>query len=159
MSIEPVKKRVMVAASVDRAFRVFTDGIDTWWPREHHIGASPMARFILEPRAGGRWYSVCEDGSECDTGKVLAWDPPRRVLLAWQITAEWKYDPSFVTEVEVTFTPEGPRRTRVDLEHRDLDRFGAGAADMRKGIDSSGGWTLTLETFARAAEATEGADA
>lgn len=154
-SIEPVKKQVVVTASLERAFRAFTEGIDAWWPREQHIGKSPMVRAVMEPRPGGRWYSVCEDGSECDTGKVLEWAPPRRVLLAWQITAAWQYDPTFLTEVEVTFTPEGPRRTRVALEHRNLERFGAGAADLRKAIDAPEGWSHTLETFARVAERTE----
>jgi uncharacterized protein YndB with AHSA1/START domain len=153
VSIEPVKKQVVVATSPERAFRVFTEGIDAWWPRQHHIGKSPMARAVIEPRPGGRWYAVCEDGSECDTGKVLEWDPPRRVLLAWQLTADWQYDASFVTEVEVTFTPEGPSHTRVELEHRNLERFGAAAADLRKGIDAPQGWGLILEPFKKAAEA------
>ena len=125
--IAPVRKEVVVDATADHAFRVFTDGIDRWWPRQHHIGTSPMARAVMEPRAGGRWYAISQDGSECDTGRVLVWEPPRRVVLAWQITADWKYDPDFVTEVEVTFTPQGAKKTLVVLEHRDLERFGAAA--------------------------------
>jgi uncharacterized protein YndB with AHSA1/START domain len=150
-SIESVRKSVVVTTSPERAFQVFTEGIDRWWPREHHIGSSPLKRAILEPRPGGRWYAVCEDGSECDTGKVLAWDPPRRLVLAWQITAQWKYDANFLTEVEVSFTPEGPKRTRVDLEHRNLERFGAEALELRKNIGGPEGWGRTLETFATAA--------
>jgi len=106
---------------------------------------------VIEPREGGRWYAVSEDGSECDTGKVLVWDPPRKLVLAWQITAQWQYDPEFVTEVHVTFTEEGPKRTRVDLEHRDLERFAAVAAEHRKMLDSEGGWGQTLRKFAEAA--------
>jgi uncharacterized protein YndB with AHSA1/START domain len=151
--IESVRKQIVVAASQEHAFRTFTDGIGTWWPKEHHVGKSPMASAVIEPRPGGRWYAVCEDGTECDTGKVLAWDPPRRVVLAWQLTTGWQYDPDFITEVEITFVDEGPRRTRVTLEHRDLERFGAGAEELRKAVDSPGGWGLTLERFAKAAEA------
>jgi uncharacterized protein YndB with AHSA1/START domain len=150
--IEPVRKEVVVNASQERAFRVFTDGIDRWWPRQHHIGKTPLKQSILEPGLGGRWYSVCEDGSECDVGKVLAWDPPHRLVLAWQITAQWQYDPSFLTEIEVTFTPEAPKRTRVVLEHRNLDRYGTPAPDFRKRIDAPDGWTLILASYARAAE-------
>src|SRR5262249_19331185 len=124
-SIEPVRKQVIVAASQERAFHVFTDGLDRWRPREHHIGKSPLKRAVLEPREGGRWYNLCEDDTECDVGRVLAWEPPRRLVLAWQLTADWQYDPSFVTEIEVTFNAEGPRKTRVELEHRDLERYGA----------------------------------
>jgi uncharacterized protein YndB with AHSA1/START domain len=150
-AVEPVRKQVIVAASQAHAFEVFTDGIDRWWPRQHHIGTSPLERTVVEPRAGGRWYSICEDGSECDVGKVLTWEPPRRLVLAWQITASWKYDASFVTEVEVTFTAEGPRRTRVDLEHRDLERYGDSAPTLRKSIDAPTGWGLIIEEFARVA--------
>ncbi len=150
-SVEPVRKKLVVTTSAERAFRVFTEGIDRWWPREHHIGSSPLKRAVLEPRSGGRWYAVCEDGSECDTGKVLTWDPPRRLVLGWQITAQWKFDPSFLTEVEVTFTPEGPKKTLVQLEHRNLERYGTDAAELRKGIDSPDGWGKTLESFAAAA--------
>jgi uncharacterized protein YndB with AHSA1/START domain len=149
--VEPVRKSIVVTTSPERAFRIFTEGIDRWWPREHHIGTSPLKRAILEPRPGGRWYSICEDGSECDTGKVLTWDPPRRLVLGWQITAQWKYDPSFLTEVEVSFTPEGSKRTRVDLEHRNLERYGVDATELRKGIDSPDGWGRTLQTFAAVA--------
>jgi uncharacterized protein YndB with AHSA1/START domain len=153
-SVEPVRKQVVVATSQERAFRVFTEDIDRWWPREHHIGESPLQRAVLEPRAGGRWYAVCEDGSECDTGKVLTWEPPRRLVLAWQITSQWKYDPTFLTEVEVRFIADGPKKTRVELEHRNLERYGEGALELRKGIDAPEGWGRTLETFARVAEGT-----
>lgn len=153
--VAAVRKKVVVATSAERAFRVFTEGLDRWWPREHHIGASPLKRAVLEPRSGGRWYAVCEDGSECDTGKVLTWDPPRRLVLGWQITAQWKFDPGFVTEVEVTFTPDGPKRTLVQLEHRNLERYGVDAAELRKGIDAPGGWGKVLDNFAAAA-ASEG---
>ena len=154
-SIQPVRKSVIVATSAERAFRVFTEGIDRWWPREHHIGASPLKRAVLEPRAGGRWYAVGEDGSECDTGRVLTWEPPRRLVLAWQITSEWKYDPSFLTEVEVTFTPEGPNRTRVDLEHRNLERYGVEAVGLRSSIDAPGGWRKLLDSFAAGVQGEE----
>jgi len=152
-SVPPVRKEVVVATAPERAFKVFTDGIDRWWPREHHIGSSPLKREVLEPGVGGRWYGVSEDGSECEVGKVMAWEPPHRLVLAWQITAEWKYDAGFVTEIEVTFTREGPNATRVVLEHRDLHRYGVKAGEYRKLLDSPGGWGITLQRYAEAASA------
>jgi len=149
--VPPVRKQIVVAASQAHAFRVFTNGIERWWPREHHIGKAPMKSAVVEPRVGGRWYEIGEDGSECDWGKVLVWEPPARLVLAWQITARWQYDPAFVTEVEVTFSAEGPKRTRVVLEHRNLDRFGDAAPAMRDAFDSSGGWTGTVEIFGKVA--------
>lgn len=154
-TIPPVRKEVTVAVSADHAFRVFTEGVDRWWPRQHHIGKSPLARAVMEPRLGGRWYGISEDGSECDTGTVLAWDPPRRVVLSWQITAQWEFDPNFITEVEVTFTSLGPKETVVVLEHRNLERYGDGAVELRKNIDSEGGWGLIMKSFVAASEADE----
>jgi uncharacterized protein YndB with AHSA1/START domain len=152
-NIEPVRKEIVVHASQEHAFRVFTEGMDRWWGREHHIGKSPMAKQILETRRGGRWYAVCQDGSECDIGSVLAWEPPNRLVLGWQINSSWKFDASFVTEVEVTFAAEGSKTTRVVLEHRDLERYGETAAELRKSVDAPGGWQLLLEKFAQAAAA------
>ena len=150
-SVPPVRKEVTVATTPERAFAVFTDGIDQWWPREHHIGKSPLKREVLERGAGGRWYGVSEDGSECEVGKVLAWEPPGRLLLAWQINADWHYEASFVTEIEVTFTAAGPNTTHVVLEHRDLHRYGVRADELRKMMDDPKGWGITLRRFADAA--------
>jgi len=154
-AIEPVRKHIVIEAPQERVFQTFTRDIDKWWPREHHIGTSPLACQELETTVGGRWYSVCEDGSECNVGKVLEWDPPKRVVLAWQLTAQWQYDPDLITEVEVTFTAEGPRTTRVDLEHRNLERFGVSAVELRNSIDSPSGWGLLLSNFAAVASAAE----
>jgi len=154
-TIEPVRKQVVVHVSQERAFEVFTSGIDRWWPREHHIGASPLKRAVLETRAGGRWYSESQDGSECDVGKVLSWEPPKRLVLAWQINGQWQYDPTFLTELEVTFTAEGSRQTRVQIEHRNLERFGAVAAALRAQLDDPRGWAASLAGFARVAETEE----
>lgn len=145
-----VKKQIVVETSQQRAFRVFTDGIDRWWPREHHIGASPLERMIVEPRAGGRWYSVCKDGSEVDVGRVVAWEPPSRLVLTWQITAQWQFDPAFSTEIEVGFIAEGPRRTRVELEHKQLERYGADSEVVRKTFESDDAWVASLRAFAGA---------
>jgi uncharacterized protein YndB with AHSA1/START domain len=145
----PVRRSVTVSAPPARAFQVFTDSFGRWWPPSHHIGKSAMKTAVIEPVVGGRWYEVGEDGVECDWGKVLVWEPPRRLVLAWQLTAQWQYDPAFVTEVEVRFTPEG-EATRVDLEHRDLDRFGPDVEKVRTSIDSPRGWPAILESYAAA---------
>lgn len=149
-TIRPVKKSIVVNASQAKAFKVFTEGIDSWWPRAHKIGAAPLKRAVLESKAGGRWYEIGEDGSECNWGKVLAFEPPGRLLLAWQITATWQYDEALMTEVEVRFVPEGDKRTRVELEHRNLERFGTQAAELFKVFDSPQGWGGILEGFANA---------
>jgi uncharacterized protein YndB with AHSA1/START domain len=151
--VPPIRKQVLVEASQEHAFRVFTDGLDRWWPREHHIGKAPMKRAVMEPRAGGRWYEIGDDGSECNWGRVLIWEPPQRVVLAWQITAQWQYDASFVTELEVTFSAEAARRTMVVLEHRNLERYGEVAVEFRKMLDTEGGWTRTMTLFADVARA------
>jgi uncharacterized protein YndB with AHSA1/START domain len=145
----PVRKSIRVEATPERAFDVFTSGIGRWWPKSHKIGPADLDRPIIEPCEGGRWYELDVDGSECDIGKVVVWDPPARLLLAWQLNAEWKFDPSLVTEVEVLFTPEGSG-TRVDLEHRDLERLGETAQGFREAIDAPGGWSGLLELYAEA---------
>ena len=149
----PVRKSITVNADAAHAFEVFTDRIGSWWPHSHTIGTSPQKNIVLEPRAGGRWFEIAEDGSECNWGKVLAWEPPARLLLAWQIDGNWKYDPDLVTEVEVTFTSLGKDTTRVDLEHRNLERFGDKVEPVRNAIDSDGGWTLILRSYGQVAEA------
>lgn len=146
----PVRKTITVNASAARAFHVFTEDFDSWWPRTHHIGSSPMTKAIIEGKAGGRCYTEQADGTECDWGQVLVWDPPHRFVLAWQITHEWGYQPDLAqsSEVEIRFTSTADGRTRVDLEHRHLERHGAGAAAMREAIDAPNGWNGLLELFA-----------
>jgi uncharacterized protein YndB with AHSA1/START domain len=150
-AVAAVKKEIVVEAPQERAFRVFTEGIDRWWPRAHRIGKAELKEAVLEPRVGGRWYERGVDGSECLWGKVLVYEPPRRVILAWQINAQWQYDETFSTEVEVRFTSEGPKRTRVELEHRNLERFGAQQEEIRKAFESEGGWTGLLSAFEKIA--------
>jgi len=150
-SIAPIKKQVIVRASQQRAFEVFTEGIDRWWPREHNIGQSPLKREVLEPGNGGRWYAINEDGSECDIGKVLVWEPPLRLIVTWQINADWQYDATFVTEIEVRFTAQSATQTRVELEHRKLDSYGARAEELREVFDSENAWMSSLSAFAAVA--------
>lgn len=147
-----VRRSVTVEVDRERAFAVFTEGMGSWWIRSHHIGAADMETAVIEPRAGGRWYERGVDGTECEWGHVVVWDPPARVVLAWQIDAQWRYDPSLVTEVEVAFTDVGPSRTRVDLVHRHLDRMGDAAAQIRAVFESDGGWSGLLGSFAAQAE-------
>jgi uncharacterized protein YndB with AHSA1/START domain len=149
----PVRKSITVKADAARAFEVFTSRIGRWWPRTHSIASSPPKDVVLEPRAGGRWFEIGEDGSQCDWGKVLAWEPPARLLLAWQIGADWKYDPDLITEVEVRFTPVEGGATRVDLEHRNLERMGDKIEPVRTALDSEGGWSGILKLYAEVAEA------
>jgi hypothetical protein len=147
-----MKKTITVEASQAKAFRVFTERFDAWWPREHKIGRAALERAVLEPREGGRWYEVDVDGSECDWGRVLAFEPSARLLLAWQISAQWRFDPDFSTEVEVRFIPESPTRTRVELEHKHLERYGDQAGTMRDTFSSPAGWSGLLARFADAAK-------
>lgn len=148
-----VRQTITVSAPQERAFRMFTDGFDRWWPRSHKIGGTELAEAVLEGREGGRWYERDVDGSECDWGKVLVWEPPARLVLAWQISGEWAYDADLHTEVEVTFVPEGSDRTRVELEHRGLDAYGDRAEEMRETFDGSNAWRGILEQFAQSVDA------
>ncbi len=147
----PVRRSVTVKAPPARAFEVFTASIGRWWPKSHHIGPVDPETVIIEPREGGRWFERAPDGAECEVGKVLVWDPPARLVLAWQLTADWRYDPDLLTEVEVRFLPEADGATRVELEHRNLERFGESAEAVRKNIDAPSGWSMILELFAGAA--------
>jgi uncharacterized protein YndB with AHSA1/START domain len=147
-----VRKSIVVAASPERAFKVFTEGMALWWPMDsHHIGQAPMRDAVMEQRAGGRWYELGEDGSKTDWGSVVAWDPPERVLLTWQLNDTWAYDPAFVTELEVRFIAEDEGHTRVELEHRNLDRYGDKRQEMVEAFSSEGGWTGLLKRFGTAA--------
>ena len=147
----PVRRAVTVKASQARAFEVFTARIAAWWPKSHHIGKVEPETLALEPRLGGRWFERAPDGTECDLGKVLTWEPPARLVLAWQINPKFQYQADLITEVELRFIPEGAGATRVELEHRNLERFGEGAAAMRDRIDAPRGWPFILDAFAQAA--------
>lgn len=145
----PVRKSVTVRASVERAFQAFTEEFDTWWPRTHHIGKAPLRKAVVEGHAGGRCYSEQADGTECDWGKVLVWEPPKRFVMAWQVTPTWGFEPDLAnaSEVEVCFTPEADGSTRVDLEHRHFERHGEGWETLRTNINSTGGWGTILSLY------------
>jgi uncharacterized protein YndB with AHSA1/START domain len=146
-----VRRSVTIQGLPDHAFAVFTDGLSTWWPLQTHtIGAQPAAAAIIEPRAGGRWFERAADGSETDWGRVLAWEPPHRLVLSWEITPDWQHDGAIDTEIEVTFVADGDR-TRVELEHRGLETYGDRAEEMRGIFESEGGWGGLLDRYATAA--------
>jgi len=147
VSIVPVRKSIDVKATPEHAFRIFTTEMARWWSSQYSINKSPIKDIVVEPRVNGRWFERGEDGSECQWGKVLAWEPPSRVLLAWQITPSFTYDPDLMTELDVRFIAKG-NGTRVELEHR-LDGYGAAAEEMFNIFD--GGWQGLLEGFAREA--------
>jgi uncharacterized protein YndB with AHSA1/START domain len=147
----PVRKAITVEVPAARAFEVFSARMGHWWPRSHSIGTAPQAALVIEPRTAGRWYEIGEDGSECDWGEVLAWEPPTRLLLAWRIGADWRFDPGLLTEVEVRFVAVGERTTRVELEHRLLENMGEAAQAMRAKFDDEQGWGGLLALYADAA--------
>ena len=147
----PVRKDILAKVSPARAFDVFTSGMGRWWPASHKTEPTAITDVVIEPKAGGRWFSRHEGGAEAEWGKVLAWEPPTRVLLAWQLNANFQFDPDLITEVEVRFVAEG-EGTRVLLEHRNLERYGAATERVRGKIDSPDGWGGLLSLFARSAE-------
>ena len=152
ITIAPVRKSIVVKAPQARAFEVFTTGIDRWWPKAHNLGTSPIVECFIEPRVGGRWYSKHEDGSEVATGHVLAWEPPSRVVISWEVNTSWKADSTITSEIETRFIAEGPHSTRVELEHRNFESLGQeGGQKMRDQVD--GGWPSLMELFRAAAEA------
>jgi hypothetical protein len=146
----PIRKTVRVRAPQEKAFRTFLAAMGSWWPKGHSLLGSPQADVVVEPRVGGRWYEVGEDGSEYEWGRVLAWDEPDRALLAWQLNAEWRYDADFETEVEILFKPDGDG-TIVAFEHRKLEAYGRTARDGQL-IDMDEGWGAILDGFREAAE-------
>ena len=145
-----VERSVVVDAPADRAFTVFTEGIGSWWTPDHHILQAELAEMVFEPRVGGHVIDRGVDGSECRWARVLVYEPPTRVVISWDINLQWQLeaDPDRASEIEVRFVPEGPARTRVELEHWHLDRHGAGWEQMRDAVGSPEGWNVGLNRFA-----------
>ena len=148
--VAPVRKSILVNAAQTHAFDVFARRFDAWWPREHHIGKPAMKEAVIESRAGGRWYEKGEDGSECDWGRVLAWEPPERLVLSWTVNGKFQIDETVESEVEVRFIAESERVTRVELEHRIAAED---AQTLREAVDSPRGWGSLLEIYANKAAA------
>ena len=144
-----IRHDVVVEAPIERAFSVFTDGFGTFKPREHNLLGVEIAETIFETRVGGHVYDRGVDGSECRWARVLAYEPPNRVVISWDISPQWQIETDLdkTSEVEVRFVAEDAGRTRVELEHRDLDRHGAGWEAVRDSVDSDGGWPLYLHRF------------
>lgn len=145
-----VRRQVTVNAPIEKAFSVFTDQFGDFKPKEHNLMGSPIAETRFDPRVGGHIYDVAEDGSECRWARVLAYEPPERVVFSWDISPYWQLetDETRASEVEVTFVAEGPGKTRVELEHRHLDRHGPGWEGVRDGVAGEGGWPTYLDRYA-----------
>jgi uncharacterized protein YndB with AHSA1/START domain len=146
----PVVKTVTVPVSPDRAFRLFTEGMARWWLPSHSLAASGQDRVVIEPKSGGAWFEVGKAGERCDWGSVALWEPPARLVLVWQLSAAFAFDPDLRTEVEVTFTPDG-RGTAVRLEHRMLGNYGPAAGQMAAVFDSPDGWGGLMAAYVAAA--------
>ena len=145
-----IRTEIVVDAPIERAFRVFVDDFDRIKPREHNLLPVDIAETVFEPRAGGHIFDRGVDGSECRWARVLAYEPPERVVFTWDISLQWQRetDPEKASEVEVRFIAETAERTRVELEHRHLERHGQGWESMRAGVSAPEGWPLYLQRFA-----------
>jgi len=145
-----VRRQVVVEAPIERAFAVFTERFGDFKPAEHNLLASPIAETVFEPRVGGHIYDRAVDGSVCRWARVLDYQPPDRVVFSWDIGPTWQVeeDPDHTSEVEVRFVAETPERTRVELEHRNLDRHGPGWPSVRDGVGHEAGWLLYLDRYA-----------
>jgi uncharacterized protein YndB with AHSA1/START domain len=145
-----VRRKVVVEAPIERAFAVFTERFGDFKPKEHNMLGAPIAETVFEPKVGGHIYDRGVDGSECHWARVLAYEPPDRVVFSWDIGPTWQIetDPDNASEVEVTFIAETPQRTRVELEHRNIDRHGPGWESVRDGVAHDEGWPLYLDRYA-----------
>src|SRR5215213_5478677 len=145
-----IRHQITVDAPIERAFAVFTEDFGSFKPREHNLLSVDIAETIFEPRVGGNLYDRGVDGSECRWARVLAYEPPDRVVISWDINPQWQIETDLekTSEVDVHFIAEGPDRTRVELEHRNLDRHGPAWEAVREGVDSQGGWPLYLHRYA-----------
>jgi|GEM_PF-837100 uncharacterized protein YndB with AHSA1/START domain len=147
-----IRKTVSVQAPPQVAWQVFTEKMGTWWPLAiYKIGKANAVDAVIEPYVGGRWYERGDDGSTCQWGSVLVWEPHSLLVLTWDISADWQYDATLNTEIEVRFIGDGSSRTRVEFEHRRLDRYGVRRDEMRRVYDAEGDWGRLLEAFAGAA--------
>ena len=145
-----VRNSIVVEAPIERAFSVFTDDFGSFKPPEHNLLEVEIAETVFEPRVGGHLYDRGVDGSECRWARVLAYEPPNRIVFSWDISPQWQIesDPDKTSEVEVRFIAESPDRTRVELEHRNLDRHGDGWEQVRDSVAGDGGWSGCLQRFA-----------
>jgi uncharacterized protein YndB with AHSA1/START domain len=145
-----VRTEIVVDAPIERAFRVFTEEFGSFKPPEHNLLGAEIAETVFEPRVGGHLYDRGVDGSECRWARVLAYEPPNRVVFSWDISPQWQLeaDPEKTSEVEVRFVSETPERTRVELEHRNLEQHGPGWEGVREGVGGAGGWPLYLQRYA-----------
>jgi uncharacterized protein YndB with AHSA1/START domain len=145
-----VRRQVLVNAPISEAFKVFTERFGDFKPREHNLLRAPIAETIFEPRVGGHIYDRAVDGTECRWARILAFEPPDRVVFSWDISPQWQVEPhpDLTSEVEVRFVAEAPERTRVELEHRNIDKHGPGWESVRDGVDNESGWPLYLQRYA-----------
>ena len=145
-----VRTQIEVETPVERAFEAFFGEMSSWWNPDHHILEGQLAEMVVEPRVGGHIYDRGVDGSECRWARVLVYDPPKRVVFSWNISPQWQIETDLkkTSEVEVRFVAENPRRTRVELEHRHLERHGAGWEGVREGVQGQNGWPLYLRAYA-----------
>jgi uncharacterized protein YndB with AHSA1/START domain len=145
-----IQREIVVEASPESAFRFFVEDFGRFKPPWHNMLAADIAETVIEPHAGGRVFDRAIDGSECQWGRVVAYESPMRVVFSWDISPQWQLepDPAKASEVEVRFIAEAPERTRVELEHRNLDRHGAGWEGERDAVGGDGGWPLYLQRYA-----------
>jgi uncharacterized protein YndB with AHSA1/START domain len=150
-----VKRSIRVEVPVEKAFQVFVGKMATWWPAEHHIGEAPFVEVVVEPREGGRWFERDSNRRECDWGRVLLWQPPRRLILSWNLQTDWKFsaDQARASEVALEFITEGPSTTRLEFQHRHIERHGEGYETLIASVDSPGGWTMVLDRYSAATKA------
>jgi uncharacterized protein YndB with AHSA1/START domain len=150
-AIAPVRKSIHVKAPIDHAFEVFTGGLTRWWPHDHGVGKKPIQKVLMEPRLGGRWLEIAEDGTETSAATIIVWEPPHRFVMLWQVNAQWKPDVTMKSEVDVRFVADGSEATNVELVHHKFETMGAEAgASMRRDVD--GGWPGLMQRFAEEAE-------
>ena len=150
-ALAPVRKTVRVKAPIAHAFEVFTSGLTRWWPHDFGVGKKPIAKVLMEPRLRGRWLEISQDGTQTSVATITLWEPPHRLVMVWQVNAQWKPDVAMKSEVDVRFTADGPDATEVELVHHKFEAMGAEAgASMRNDVDR--GWPGLIERFTQEAE-------